>query len=777
MTDFLNSPPESRLTTPIVLASEFGDMRLELDRQTGGPRRVWDAERPQDGVALAASVTVDEGGTERRGAAGGLVYEELVTVVPAGPIRSVREQVELTSRVFFVELEAGNDDPWAITWVYRLGTDWPRVSVALECTARTDHALARNVHLDVEIEIADRDDWGVHAPGAMLRPGLSPSLLPPRLQVLPIGGVAGGAGLVLLERPEADGTLLIWPLSTTEIGDIHLTSTPDGVAVSWATDVAGQPGAGGVLRAGSLHLDLLDRPAAGVLADVRAPLAQFGLTSPGAPPDWSRTANVFEVQVGFSVFWGGHRYAPYPEISDLVDDLDRIADLGFNVLQLMPRHPYPSYNVHGLGDIDTTWGDEAELRRLVALCHERGLKVILDLLLHGVIDGEAMEVTVDAIRSGPYADRLDEVVGDITVLESDDDGVVITWSRHVLDFEPYWVAGSPHHHSLLDEHPEWFCRTSEGEVTGMYTKAFDCAHPGWQRAFVDGAVDIAERLDADGFRLDAPTYNYFHNWDDRTRSNAAVSMLGSLRVFAMLREELLARRPGSLLYTEPSGLLHRTSTDLNYNYDELWLVKAVLERGAGKPHWLRDARGLMAWFAERDACLPVGAMTAHHIDSHDSFWWPEWGTKWRREQFGQDATRALMTLFCLSGGAYMTFVGGETGMEDDVRRVNRLRVDRPFFADGTSDFTAVRTDSDDVYAVVRSSAAGAGLVVVELGGAPRTVRLDLDACAIGSGAGPLRTVDALGGPERTWRSAGGSLSCEIELGAYQALALELPTTP
>ena len=67
-------------------------------------------------------------------------------------------------------------------------------------------------------------------------------------------------------------------------------------------------------------------------------------------------------------------------------DLGRIVALGFDVIQLMPRQPYPSYNVHDYNDVDTTYGGEEALAVLVQRAHELGLRVVLDVVLHGVLD-------------------------------------------------------------------------------------------------------------------------------------------------------------------------------------------------------------------------------------------------------------------------------------------------------------------------------------------------------------------------------------------------------
>jgi hypothetical protein len=72
-------------------------------------------------------------------------------------------------------------------------------------------------------------------------------------------------------------------------------------------------------------------------------------------------------------------------------DLPRIADLGANVLYVMPVHPMGDGNRHHLGSpygiadhraINPAYGTEADLRRLVEDAQGRGMKVILDTVLH-----------------------------------------------------------------------------------------------------------------------------------------------------------------------------------------------------------------------------------------------------------------------------------------------------------------------------------------------------------------------------------------------------------
>jgi glycosidase len=471
-----------------------------------------------------------------------------------------------------------------------------------------------------------------------------------------------------------------------------------------------------------------------------------GIASPADTPDWVPNASIFEVQIGTSRFWNGWDYSPYPTMRDLYNDLGRIAGLGFDCIQIMPRQPFPSYNVYDYDNVAISYGDEADLVALVDAAHELGIKVILDILMHGVIDAEIIHRTADRVRNGPYFERLNEgteIVAndDFTAYQGQD--YLVAWSRHILDFEEDWAGGSPGSHPLVDEHPEWFMRNSDGEIFGVYTKAFDVANLDWQRYFTESALNLVKRLGVDGFRFDAPTYNEFPNWSAATEKRASASELGAVSYFQRLRYDMRQLAPDAVMYTEPSGILFRQSMDITYNYDEHWLFQSVLRPDFSlerNPLGVRDAADLAAWFRNKAAALPAGAITARHIDSHDSFWWPLPGFKWRREQYGIEATRAILAIWSLSGGVYMTFIGGETDLEDDIRKVHRLRREYPEFRSGEVNFDAVRVGDRGIYAISRFHEGSASLLLVNLTRSTIETSIEVDTEVLGIAAGSDYTV-------------------------------------
>jgi hypothetical protein len=121
------------------------------------------------------------------------------------------------------------------------------------------------------------------------------------------------------------------------------------------------------------------------------------------------------------------------------------------------------------------------------------------------------------------------------------------------------------------------------------------------------------------------------------------------------------------------------------------------------------------WIQDRDAFLPRGAMTAHHIDSHDTFWWPSWGSKWRREQFVLEDVRLLTVMFMSMPGPYMMFVGGEEGIDDVLRGVNTLKRETPDWAAREVVWLTDASMPESVFGILRRSKDHEVVILVNLG--------------------------------------------------------------
>jgi Alpha amylase, catalytic domain len=619
----------------------------------------------QQTVNLDVALRVEVGGREERSPTGGLDYINTSTYEKFAVVGSARTIESAAGLAFHVPIVVDTDgESLRGSLVYRLNRFGPAFSFGMHLLG-DQPVIVRNVRLTLALALGD-GDWRVTAPGNCLASDTPIELVSSPIGVSGIGGLRGASGLIHLATESGMSAVALWVDDDTEVPDIEMSGTSKNTmlvatATNFAADLSGS-------QSNEVQLFSLDLSVPNWSAfpeTFEGWLRSRGLTSPSNPPEWSLGAMIYEAQIGFSVFSEVHRYSPYPEVDDLIADLDRIQSLGFSVIQLMPRQPYPSYNVHDYWDIDTSYGPIPLIRDLIADCHARNIRVIFDVLLHGVLDQESIQAAADGVRSGPFAELISSETGDSFGTDVKDwQNYLIAWSRHIADFEPYWKAGSPAVSPLIEQHPDWFCRDSNGNVSGVYTKAFDVRNREWQDYFISAMSFLMTELDLDGFRFDAPTYNEFANWAPWARGRASTSQLACVGLFERLRPVLKGIKSDALLYTEPSGHALRRSMDLNYNYDEQWLLTSLANPATAKPWGVWSGKGMAAWMRDRDAVLPRGSMTAHHIDSHDTFWWPSWGKKWRREQFTIEQVRVLTVMFGGLPGPMMMFAGGEIGIED-----------------------------------------------------------------------------------------------------------------
>jgi alpha-glucosidase len=98
------------------------------------------------------------------------------------------------------------------------------------------------------------------------------------------------------------------------------------------------------------------------------------------------------------------------DLAGIIDRLDYFGPGGLPVeaIWLSPIYPSPGrdlgYDVTDHARVDPLLGTEADFDRLVAEAHDRGIRVVLDLVLNHTSDEHAWFLASKASREGPYAD-------------------------------------------------------------------------------------------------------------------------------------------------------------------------------------------------------------------------------------------------------------------------------------------------------------------------------------------------------------------------------------
>ena len=101
-----------------------------------------------------------------------------------------------------------------------------------------------------------------------------------------------------------------------------------------------------------------------------------------APPAWLANSVIYEVYP--------RDFSPAGNLNGVTAGLDRLHDLGVDVVWLMPIHPIGQvkrkgslgspYSVRDYYAVNPEFGTKDDLKRLVAEAHRRGMKVIIDIV-------------------------------------------------------------------------------------------------------------------------------------------------------------------------------------------------------------------------------------------------------------------------------------------------------------------------------------------------------------------------------------------------------------
>lgn len=445
------------------------------------------------------------------------------------------------------------------------------------------------------------------------------------------------------------------------------------------------------LSAGDLREELAKMQDFWDEVDIRIPEKQ-------ATRPWAKNPFIYEAHVGEKKFRYGPVHNPHPDVQALIDDLPRIHDLGFTVLEYMPRFPFPGYSVSDYMDIGVCYGDKQKMKELVEKAHALGIRVFLDVVVHGVVD-----------QRMPYNGHL----------------------------SPY------PEHPLLSEHPEYFTCVEDGGVARASTWCFDQANPGFRKYMADVFCYYLRELDVDGFRVDALTWNYFPSWKKGLAYPAYKTMYGCFDLFTQVRDALWEIKPDIALYSETTGPLMNRSFELSYSYDEIWMYECLMppkvpnlppkmHLNARDNGHVVNAREAAQWLDLRQKVMPRGWIKVHHCDSHDSHEWRGLGM-FRRDYMGLQQSRAFFAYCCFIEGGIMNFAGGEWGSEEVYRDLIDKRKKNPALLSGSCDYVAITSPNENLFAPLRVCDGQTMIPVINF--SLDTVNSELDLSALGLDAG------------------------------------------
>jgi cyclomaltodextrinase len=158
-----------------------------------------------------------------------------------------------------------------------------------------------------------------------------------------------------------------------------------------------------------------------------------------APPAWLPNAVIYEVFP--------RNFSPSGDLNGVTAGLDRLHQLGVDVVWLMPIHPigqlhrkgtYGSpYSVRDYYAINPDYGTKADLKRLVTEAHKRGMKVVIDIVANHTSWDSVMMKTPDFYKHN--------AAGQIIPPEPDwEDVAALNYANpklraYMIDMLRYWI--------------------------------------------------------------------------------------------------------------------------------------------------------------------------------------------------------------------------------------------------------------------------------------------------------------------------------------------------
>jgi len=123
------------------------------------------------------------------------------------------------------------------------------------------------------------------------------------------------------------------------------------------------------------------------------------------PVPWWRTAVFYQI---YPRSFAASRPSPTGDLDGIAAHLDHLSWLGVDAVWISPFYPSPQadfgYDVADFCDVDPLYGDLAAFDRLLAACHDRGLRLLVDLVPNHTSDQHPWFLAARSSRHDPHRD-------------------------------------------------------------------------------------------------------------------------------------------------------------------------------------------------------------------------------------------------------------------------------------------------------------------------------------------------------------------------------------
>ena len=347
-----------------------------------------------------------------------------------------------------------------------------------------------------------------------------------------------------------------------------------------------------------------------------AVLAQTSRPGLSDDPHWYRTAVFYEVLLRAFRDSDGSGTG---DLRGLIDRLDYLQWLGVDCLWLPPFYPSPlrdgGYDVADYTAVADEYGTIEDFTELVAAAHERGIRIIIDLVMNHTSDTHPWFQSSRSNPDGPYGDFYvwgddPERYPDARIIFVDTE--VSNWTFDPVRRQYFWHRFFSHQPDLNYENPR--VREAMFDVVRF-----------WLRTGVDG------------FRLDAVPYLFEEEGTDCENLPATHEFL------AAVREMVDAEFPGRLMLAEanqwPADVVAYYGTEdapechMCFHFPVMPRIFSALRE--------QSARSIVQ-ILDDTPTIPAGAQWGTFLRNHDELTLEMVSTEERAAMYGWYAPEARM---------------------------------------------------------------------------------------------------------------------------------------
>lgn len=312
---------------------------------------------------------------------------------------------------------------------------------------------------------------------------------------------------------------------------------------------------------------------------------------------WAPSAVIYEVNT--------RQFSDAGTFNEVTAQLDRLKDLGVDILWFMPIHPISEKNRKGsLGSyyavrdykaVNPHFGTDQDFRNLVREAHARGMKVILD------------------------------------------------WEPNHTGCDNAWIV----------EHPEYYARNEKGEMFGPFdwtdTYKLDYSNPATRAAMIDAMSYWLSEFDVDGFRCDVAMQVPVDFWNEARPALEKVKP--EIFMLAEASEPPLEEHAFDMAYNWPMKDLFSAiaATSGEYTFAE--------EGKEPRKFPVSKASDIVTLYQQQSADYPRGSYMMNMVTNHDLNSWE--GTEF--ERLGKYVP-AFAALTYVLPGMPLIYTGQEVGM-------------------------------------------------------------------------------------------------------------------